>query len=245
MIRTAAARMLSAAPRTMRMTVRPGSSVTPSPFHALIIGPPGGGKGTISKRIVRDFGPATLSTGDMIRAQIAAKTDLGLKFQELVAAGQLVPADVVMALLDAELGNYADKDWMLDGFPRSLEQAALLDSSQRIDFVLHIDVPFDIITERLTQRLCHMESGRIYNLQYNPPKVEGLDDETGEPLVQREDDKPETVMARLELYNEETKPLLDHYDSKGLLKTFTGTESDVIYPMVSEYMSSNLGIPKL
>ena len=131
------------------------------------------------------------------------------------------------------------------GFPRSLEQAALLDGCQRIDFVLHIDVPFDTIVERLAARLCHMPSGRIYNLHYNPPKVAGLDDETGEPLDVREDDKPETIRARLQLYEDETKPLLDHYDAKGLLKTFTGTESDVIYPMVADYMSNNLKISSL
>lgn len=130
---------------------------------------------------------------------------LGVKFEKIVNDGKLVPAEVVMSLVSAELENRESVNWMLDGFPRSLEQAKLLDAAHPIDFVVNIDVPFEVIMERLTARWCHVESGRIYNLDYNPPKVAGLDDDTGEPLVQREDDKPETVKARLELYNKQSR----------------------------------------
>merc|ERR1719231_661077 len=111
-----------------------------------------------------------------------------------------------MKLVKAEIDLREGQRWMLDGFPRSLEQAELVDAAFSIDFVINVDVPFDTIVQRLSSRWCHLPSGRIYNLDYNPPKVAGLDDETGEPLIQREDDKPETVVARLDLYNAETKP---------------------------------------
>jgi len=208
------------------------------------MGAPGSGKGTIAKRMIAKFGMEVISTGDLIRDQIRAETDMGKQFKELVAAGQLVPADVVMGLVDAGLEEYADKNWMLDGFPRSVEQAALLDAKYKIDFAVNIDVPFDTIVGRLSSRWTHGPSGRIYNIDYSPPKVPFMDDETGEPLEQREDDKPETVAARLNLYVEETQPLLDHYGADGmnLLKSFTGTESDVIYPLVEAHLLE-IGIP--
>jgi len=215
------------------------SSAVDAP-HGLIMGPPGSGKGTMAKRITRDFGFEVLSTGDLIRAQISSGTDVGKEFERIVAEGKLVPAEVVMKLVKAEIDLREGQRWMLDGFPRSLEQAELVDAAFSIDFVINVDVPFDTIVQRLSSRWCHLPSGRIYNLDYNPPKVAGLDDETGEPLIQREDDKPETVVARLDLYNAETKPLIDHYTAKGVLKNFTGTESDVIYPMIHAHMKDEL-----
>jgi adenylate kinase len=220
------------------------AQVRDSHNQALIMGPPGGGKGTLSKRISAHFGYAVPSTGDLIRNQIQNETEMGLQFKALVNAGKLVPAEVVMGLVESELAAQGGK-WMLDGFPRSTEQALLLDNAFNIDFVINIDVPQDIIVERLTARWCHMPSGRIYHTEFNPPKVAGLDDETGEPLEQRDDDKPETILARLALYEEETRPLIAHYEAKGVLRTFTGTESDVIYPAIHDYMENELGLPTL
>lgn len=218
----------------------PLSRYMSSVHNALIMGPPGGGKGTISKYIEEDFNYPLASTGDMIRNQIRNETDIGVKFKEIVNAGKLAPADVVMELVKAELSNMGDK-WMLDGFPRSKEQAELFDKEYDVGLVINIDVPQETILERLTARWCHMPSGRIYHTEFNPPKVPGKDDVTGEPLEQREDDKPETILRRLQLYEEETRPLIEYYDSKGVLKTFTGTESKKIYEQIRKYLVDDLG----
>eukprot|EP00041_Stephanoeca_diplocostata_P009044 m.137568 g.137568 ORF g.137568 m.137568 type:complete len:207 (+) comp17583_c0_seq23:101-721(+) len=139
--------------------------------HALIIGPPGGGKGTLSKRIVNNFGFEALSSGDMIRNQIRQQTEIGNKFAALVNDGKLVPSDVIMQLVSTELEQRQDTNWMLDGFPRAIDQAHMLQEKYPIDFVIHIDVPVDVIVGRLSARWCHLPSGRIYNTDYNPPKV--------------------------------------------------------------------------
>eukprot|EP00039_Didymoeca_costata_P018333 m.333065 g.333065 ORF g.333065 m.333065 type:complete len:259 (-) comp17059_c0_seq1:991-1767(-) len=217
-------------------------STDDKPFHSLIMGPPGGGKGTISKRILKRFDIPCMSTGDMIRSQIQAKTPMGVKFQQTVNEGKLVPADLVFGLVSAELDNTTGP-FMLDGFPRSVEQAEMFSGHTYVDCVLNIDVPFETVIERLSSRWCHLPSGRIYNLEYNPPKVAGKDDETGEDLVQREDDKPETIRHRLELYREETMPVLEFYDKQGLVVNFPGTESDVIFPEVAKYLEGEKGLP--
>jgi len=209
------------------------------------MGPPGGGKGTLAKRISKCFGYEILSTGDLIRSQIQNKTELGLKFESIVNAGELVPAQIVQDLLSAELETRKGQKWMLDGYPRNMEQANLLAKDYNIDFVINIDVPQATILERLTARWCHMPSGRIYHLEFSPPKEAGKDDATGEPLEQREDDKPDTIKNRLALYEEATKPLIDHYSAQNILTTFTGTESDVIYPMIHDHMEKTLEIPAI
>eukprot|EP00040_Diaphanoeca_grandis_P009822 m.50320 g.50320 ORF g.50320 m.50320 type:complete len:254 (+) comp21259_c0_seq1:51-812(+) len=213
--------------------------------QGLIMGPPGGGKGTLAKRISKCFGYEILSTGDLIRSQIQNKTELGIKFETLVNEGKLVPAQVVQDLLSAELDTRKGQKWMLDGYPRNMEQAELLSKAYDVDFVINIDVPQETILERLTARWCHMPSGRIYHTEFNPPKVAGVDDVTGEPLEQREDDKPETIKNRLALYEEATKPLIEHYSAQGKLKSFKGTESDAIYPLIHAHMENALKIPAI
>ncbi|MFT7815450.1 GTP:AMP phosphotransferase AK3, mitochondrial [Arapaima gigas] len=199
-------------------------------FRAVIMGPPGSGKGTVSNRITKTFGLAHLSSGDVLRVNITAKTEIGLLMKSCIDQGQLVPDDVISRLILGELRNLEQSGWLLDGFPRTVPQAEALDAAFRIDTVINLDVPFQTIQERLTSRWVHLPSGRVYNTSFNPPKVPGLDDVTGEPLVQRNDDAPETVARRLKAYENQTQPVLEFYRSKGLLETFTGTETNKIWP---------------
>ncbi|PKK22089.1 adenylate kinase 3, transcript variant X1 [Columba livia] len=131
-------------------------------------------------------------------------------------------------------------NWLLDGFPRTVAQAEALDKQCQIDTVIDLDVPFETIKCRLTARWIHPASGRVYNLEFSPPKVQGMDDITGEPLVQRDDDKPETVTKRLQAYDAQTKPVLEYYRKKGLLKSFSGTETNKIWPHVYTFLQTKL-----
>lgn len=200
----------------------------------LLLGPPGGGKGTISRWLVRDFGFAHVSTGDLLRRHIAERTKLGIVAQGYVQAGDLVPDDLVMDLVSTELKSTVNPRVLLDGFPRTTKQA--LD----VDAALNLDVPHDVIVRRLGQRWTHLPSGRSYAADFNPPKVKNKDDITGEPLVQRDDDKPEAILKRLEVYAAQTKPLLQHYDKKGVLHNFRGDKSKVIYVDVHAFVEKKL-----
>ncbi|KAL7847875.1 hypothetical protein AOLI_G00225930 [Acnodon oligacanthus] len=209
-------------------------------FRAVIMGPPGSGKGTVSSRIVQSFGLKHLSSGDILRTNINAKTELGLLVKSCIDQGQLIPDDVISRLM---LSNFKDMDqcsWLLDGFPRTVAQAESLDSMCTVDTVINLDVPFQTIKERLTSRWVHMPSGRVYNIDFNPPKIAGLDDVTGEPLTQRDDDTPETVTRRLKAYEYQTQPVLEYYRSKGVLETFTGTETNKIWPHIHAFLSKKL-----
>lgn len=212
------------------------------PCRLIIMGPPGGGKGTISKMVTQDFKIPQLSSGDLIRQQIRDKTEIGQEVEALVNAGGLVPDDTITEIVIASLADMSDDHWMLDGFPRTTAQAEALSKVYDIDAVINVDVPFDVIIERLKDRWCHPASGRIYNLQFTPPQTPGRDDQTGEPLIQREDDKPATVQARLLQYEASTRPLCDFYDAKGLLANFQGEETKKIYPGIQEFLRS---MPKL
>ncbi|XP_057299101.1 GTP:AMP phosphotransferase AK3, mitochondrial-like [Hydractinia symbiolongicarpus] len=204
-------------------------------LRSLILGAPGSGKGTISSRLVRDFKLKHLASGDILRNQIAEKTEVGVEAEQYLQKGQLVPDPLIVALISSELTS-VKQNWLLDGFPRTVSQAESLSQTQEINLVLNLDVPFDTIRERLENRWIHASSGRVYHTIWNPPKNAGKDDETGEALIQRNDDKPETVTRRLKLYNEMTLPLLDYYRKLGVLQSFHGTESDVIYPQIKDFL---------
>lgn len=203
--------------------------------RALILGPPGGGKGTLSERLVRDFDFAHISSGDALRNQIAAGTDAGKAAESYIAKGALVPDEVVTSLVVDQLSSVGlAKSWLLDGFPRTIEQAMSLEASFDIDIVLNLDIPEEEILSRLGDRRVHVASGRSYHLKWNPPKVDGVDDDTGEPLIQRPDDTEDAILDRLYTYRTLTTPLIDHYATQGKLHTFTGTESDIIWPVMHE-----------
>lgn len=218
------------------------ASETDSRFM-LILGKPGGGKGTISKKILKDFPMFThFSTGDMLRQHVREKTNIGKEAKKHMDSGRLVPDDLIIELVlnEAQKENEKGNSMLLDGFPRTTVQAQALDKCVNIDLVVNLDIPNETIVERIADRWIHPASGRVYNLSYNPPKVIGKDDITGEELIQREDDKPETVLKRLQSYDTVTAPLVDYYDEKGVLQTFHGTESDVIYPMVNMWIKEQL-----
>lgn len=205
---------------------------------ALIMGPPGGGKGTISKKILKEFPIHHLSTGDELRAHVQNSTAVGLEAKEYMDSGALVPDELIIRLVLEEVGKLPPTtNVLLDGFPRTQAQAEALSKEIKVDMVINLDIPQATIVERMSGRWIHMASGRVYAYDYNPPKEEGKDDVTGEALEQREDDKPETVMARLQKYAEMTVPLIEYYDKDaGVLGNFAGTESDVIYPEVRKFL---------
>ncbi|HPE04685.1 MAG TPA: adenylate kinase [Thauera sp.] len=182
-------------------------------MRLILLGPPGAGKGTQANFIKEKFGIPQISTGDMLRAAVKAGTPLGLEAKKVMDAGGLVSDDIIIGLVKDRLQQDDCKaGYMFDGFPRTIPQAdAMKDAGVPIDFVLEIDVPDAEIVERMSGRRAHLASGRTYHVKYNPPKVEGKDDVTGEDLVQRDDDKEETVKKRLDVYHSQTKPLVEYY----------------------------------
>lgn len=211
-------------------------------FRAVIMGPPGSGKGTVSGRITKTFGLKHISSGDILRNNINAKTELGLLMKACIDQGQLLPDDVMARLILHDLRALGSESWLLDGFPRTILQAEALDDAYSVDTVINLNVPFDVIKKRLTSRWTHTASGRVYNTDFNPPKVPGLDDVTGEPLVQRDDDTPLTVTRRLKAYENQTEPVLEYYRSKGVLETFSGTETNKIWPHVESFLHRKLSV---
>ena len=182
-------------------------------MRLILLGPPGAGKGTQANFIKEKFGIPQISTGDMLRAAVKAGTPLGLEAKKVMDAGGLVSDDIIIGLVKDRLQQDDCKSgYMFDGFPRTIPQAdAMKDAGVPIDFVLEIDVPDAEIVERMSGRRAHLASGRTYHVKYNPPKVAGKDDVTGEDLVQRDDDKEETVKKRLDVYHSQTKPLVEYY----------------------------------
>ncbi|BDD92951.1 adenylate kinase [Pandoraea sp. XJJ-1] len=182
-------------------------------MRLILLGAPGAGKGTQATFIKEKFGIPQISTGDMLRAAIKEGTQLGLEAKRYMDAGDLVPDAVIIGMVRERLSaDDCKSGYLFDGFPRTIAQAeAMKDAGVAIDFVLEIDVPFDEIITRMSGRRTHPASGRTYHVTFNPPKVEGKDDVTGEPLVQRDDDKEDTVKKRLSVYESQTKPLVAYY----------------------------------
>lgn len=184
-------------------------------MRLILLGAPGAGKGTQAAFICKQFGIPQISTGDMLRAAVKAGTPLGLQAKAIMDAGQLVSDDLIINLVKDRIAQPdCANGFLFDGFPRTIPQAeAMKAAGVKLDYVLEIDVPFDAIIERMSGRRSHPASGRTYHVKFNPPKVEGKDDETGEDLVQREDDKEDTVKKRLQVYSDQTRPLVDYYSN--------------------------------
>lgn len=197
-------------------------------MNLILLGPPGAGKGTQAVRIAERKNLLHLSSGDILREERKAKTELGLQAQDFMDRGALVPDDLILAMMMAhieEAGNYAG--FLLDGFPRTLAQAEGLDrllaaSKERLQHVLRIDVPRDVLLTRLTGRLYCPKCGRTYHSKFSPPKEDGVCDNSGEPLIRRKDDAVEVVTERLEIYERQTAPVIGYYEQQGLVRLISG-----------------------
>ena len=184
-------------------------------MRLILLGAPGAGKGTQATFICQKYGIPQISTGDMLRAAVKAGTPLGIEAKKIMDSGGLVGDELIINLVKDRIAQPdCAKGFLFDGFPRTLPQAdAMKAAGVKLDYVLEIDVPFEAIIERMSGRRSHPASGRTYHVKFNPPKSSGKDDLTGEPLIQRDDDKEETVRKRLEVYSAQTRPLVDYYSS--------------------------------
>ncbi len=191
-------------------------------MRLILLGGPGAGKGTQATFITEKFGIPQISTGDMLRAAVKAETPLGLEAKKIMDAGGLISDEIITGMVkDRVAESDCEKGYLLDGFPRTIPQAdAMREFGIDIDHVVEISVDDAEIVKRMSGRRAHLASGRTYHIIYNPPKEEGIDDITGEPLVQRDDDKEETVKKRLDVYHEQTEPLIDYY------RAFSESDSD-------------------
>ncbi len=203
-----------------------------SELNLILLGPPGAGKGTQAERLQADFALAHISTGDMLRAQVAQGTELGLQAQRYMKAGELVPDDVIVKMIIARIGDADARDgFLLDGFPRNEVQAdalaeALGGLDRRLSAALLIEVPDDELVRRLAgRRVCVKNPSHIYHVEFDPPKHEDICDQDGSRLIQREDDQEGTIRRRLQVYHGQTAPLIDYYDRAGLLRRFDGTRT--------------------
>jgi adenylate kinase len=201
-----------------------------SELNLILLGPPGAGKGTQAERLRDDFDLAYIATGDMLRAAVAEGTELGQKAREYMDRGDLVPDDIIIGvILERVKGDDARDGFLLDGFPRTIAQAEALEKAlaqlgRKLTAVLMIEVPDEEIVRRLSGRRVS-KSGRVYHVEFDPPKHEGRCDVDGSALVQRDDDKPETIRKRLDVYHQQTAPLVQYYEDRGLLRRFDGTRS--------------------
>ena len=182
-------------------------------MRLILLGAPGAGKGTQATQICKKYGIPQISTGDMLRAAVKAGTPLGVEAKKVMDSGGLVSDDIIIGLVKERIAQPdCANGFLFDGFPRTIPQAdAMKTAGVKLDVVLEIDVPDEAIIERMSGRRAHLPSGRTYHVKFNPPKVDGKDDVTGEPLIQRDDDREETVRKRLEVYQKQTRPLVDYY----------------------------------
>jgi adenylate kinase len=202
-----------------------------SELNLILLGPPGAGKGTQAERLTDDFNLPYIATGNILRAAVAAETELGKQAKVFMDAGELVPDEVITGvILEAVAAAEALDGFLLDGFPRTVAQADALAvglelSDRHLTAAILIDVPDEEVMRRMSGRRVSVKTGRVYHIEFDPPKHEGRCDVDGSRLVQREDDKPETVRHRLAVYHEQTAPLIAYYEEKGLLRRFDGTRS--------------------
>ena len=192
-------------------------------MRIILLGSPGSGKGTQAQFITEKYGIPQISTGDMLRAAVRAGTPLGIEAKQVMDAGGLVSDSIILGLIKERIAQADCADgFLLDGFPRTIAQAEGLEAmGVTIDTVIEIVVADEEIVKRMAGRRVHLQSGRTYHIEFNPPKVEGVDDLTGEALIQRDDDKEETVRKRLRVYHEQTKPLVGYYSAEGRAVNFT------------------------
>ncbi|XP_014609014.1 PREDICTED: GTP:AMP phosphotransferase AK3, mitochondrial isoform X1 [Polistes canadensis] len=203
-------------------------------FRAVILGAPASGKGTVSSRIVEQFNVKHISSGDKLRLHVSTGTELGKEVKKYLDGGSFVPDETMISLIGKEIETIGDCNWLLDGFPRTLTQAEMLQRIQPVNLVLNLDVPTSVILDRVKNRWIHLPSGRVYNLGFNDPKVPGKDDVTGEQLIQRQDDKLEVVHKRLEDYSMKTEPVINFYRKLGILKDFRGKTTNEMWPSIKE-----------
>ncbi|KAF9246305.1 ADK-domain-containing protein [Melanogaster broomeanus] len=218
-------------------------------LRMLMFGKPGSGKGTLSSRLVKKYDMLTVSTGDLLRQHIAERSTSSFwpTAEEIVAQGGLLPDDVMLKVVTSKLDTLNNKHWILDGFPRTLGQGKLLDThlekqDASLTLIVNLDVADEVILSRISDRWIHLPSGRVYNTSYNPPKVDGFDDETGEPLTKRPDDNPKTFSRRLKQFYASTAPLLSYYASNpksARLVTLQGKTSDEIWPKLEAVVRSS------
>jgi adenylate kinase len=200
-----------------------------SELNLILIGPPGAGKGTQAERLQHDFQLPFISTGEMLREHVKQETDLGRQAKSYMDAGDLVPDELILAMVAERLrAPDAQDGFILDGFPRNLEQAAALEKQlselgRRVTAALLIDVPDEELIRRLSGRRVCVKGGHNYHVEFDPPKHEGVCDQDGSRLVQRDDDKPDVIKNRLEVYHEKTTPLIDYFDQQGLMRRIDGT----------------------
>ena len=195
-------------------------------MNLIFLGPPGAGKGTIAAIVKDAYKIPHISTGDLFRANIKNETELGKQVKEILASGNLVPDEITIKMVENRLSESdANDGYILDGFPRTIAQADALASMSDVDYVVNFVIERETILKRLSGRRVCKSTGRTYHILYNPPKVDGIDDETGEPLIQRDDDKEEAILNRLDVYEKSTAPLIDYYKKKGLLIDLDASKS--------------------
>jgi adenylate kinase len=202
-----------------------------SELNLILMGPPGAGKGTQAERLQVDFRVPFISTGEMLRKNVKDGTELGKEAQKYMDAGELVPDGLIVAMAAERLEEEDARDgFILDGFPRTIEQASALDGQlselgRRVTTVILIDVPSEEVIRRISGRRVCVKAGHNYHIEFDPPKREGVCDQDGSRLIQRDDDKPEVVSKRLEVYRQQTEPLVEYYDERGVLRRIDGTRS--------------------